>query len=278
MQMGTLANSRDCFNPQTNMTFLQKQGRDAYLPAKWYCEIGDTHSKTVVLAYGDSHARAMIPTLDKYGKATNTKIVFSSIGSCLPLTGVMVSTDYPNACREMGEKMIQLASEGEAKSRRIDRSLDGLSRCRKDSRRTLHHRRPGIAHRIERNSWPLPEAWNSRRANGGQPAPTHVGPYGKHSIYGQDPSDLRLNANAVTRHAYEQQDARENAILKSVASQYQTASVLEIGDALCNSKICPWAMQNSFSTTTRVTLATRERYSVYPLFAEHMDALLGRGT
>jgi peptidoglycan/LPS O-acetylase OafA/YrhL len=277
MQMGTLANSQDCFNPQTNMTFLQKQGRDAYLPAKWYCELGDTHSTTVVLAYGDSHARAMIPTLDKYGKATNTKIVFSSIGSCLPLTGVMVSTDYPNACREMGEKMIQLATEARPKAVVLIEAWTGYLGAGK-----IHVEHSITGGQALRTA--LSDTLALYQKLGIPVVLMEDNPHQRTSVptasirFTANPSDLRLNANAVTRHAYDKQDARVNAILKSVASQYKTASVLEIGDALCNSKICPWAMQNTFFYYDSGHLSDAGALRVYPLFAEHMDALLGRGT
>ncbi len=275
MQLGSLANSRDCFNPQTKMTFLQKQGRDAYLPDKWYCEIGDPNSETVVLAYGDSHARAMIPTLDKYGKATNTRIVFSSIGSCLPLTDVIVRTDYSNECRELGEKVTHFASEMRPKAvvlieawtsymgagtMHIQHSVTGLPALRTALTETLgFYQKLGIPVVLVEDN------------------PHQSTPVPKASIrFAVDPSAQQLNANAVTRLGYEQRQAGANSILKSVASQHPLASVLEVANALCNADTCPWATQHEFLYYDSGHLSEAGALQVYPTFAAHMNAILKR--
>lgn len=276
MQLDTLADSRDCFNPQTKMTFLQKRNRDAYLPDKWYCEIGDTQSKTIVLAYGDSHARAMIPTLDKYGKATNTRIAFSSIGSCLPLTDVIVRTDYPNACRELSEKVAHFASEVRPKAVvlieawasymdagkiHVQHSITGGQALRATLSKTL-----GLY-----QSLGIPVVLMEDNPHQYTPVPMA-------SIrFAVNPSDQRLNASAVTRFGYEQQQARANSILKSVASQYSLASVLGVGNALCNAHICPWATQHEFLYYDSGHLSAAGALQVYPAFAAHMNEILGRG-
>ncbi|CAM5365126.1 Acyltransferase OS=Rhodanobacter lindaniclasticus OX=75310 GN=B1991_04940 PE=4 SV=1 [Rhodanobacter lindaniclasticus] len=275
MQLGSLASSRDCFNPQASMTFLQKRGGDTYLPDPWYCEIGDTHADTTVLAYGDSHARAMIPTLDKYGKATHTRIAFSSIGSCLPLAGITVRTDYPDACRELGERATRFAGEMRPKAVVLIETWASYAR-------------PGVIH--DQHAVTGEQALRSALN-------TTLGTYQKLGIpvvlmednphqhtsvpkasirFAKDPSDKQLNVTAVTRASYEQQQAAANSILESVASQYPLASVLKIGDALCDADICPWAAQHEFLYYDSGHLSEAGALRVYPVFATHMNAVLGR--
>ncbi|MFC5524287.1 acyltransferase family protein [Rhodanobacter ginsengisoli] len=272
MQLGALADSRDCFNPQTRMTLLQKRGRDAYLPDKWYCEIGDTHSKAVVLAYGDSHARAMIPTLDKYGKATNTRIVFSSIGSCLPLTDVIVRTDYPNACRELSEKVSHFANEARPKAVVL---IEAWASYMGTGEIHIQHSSTGA----QALRTALNETLGFYQNLGIPVVLMEDNPHQRTSVpkaairFAKNPSDKQLNASAVTRPRYEQQQAGANSILKSVASQYSLASVLGVGDALCNADICPWATQHEFLYYDSGHLSEAGSLQVYPVFAAHMNAI-----
>lgn len=275
MKLGSLATSQDCFNPQTRMTFLQKQARDSYLPDEWYCEMGDTGSHTVVLAYGDSHARAMIPTLDKYGKATNTRIVFSSIGSCLPLKGVIVQTDYSDACRELGDKTIQFAGKmrpkavvlieswtsymGPGKIRVQQHSVTGEPALRMALAETL-----GVYQKLG-----VPVVLMEDNPHQRTPVP-------KASIrFAVDPSDDQLNVDAVTRSEYEHRQAQANSVLEASAAQYSLASVLKVADALCNADICPWATGHEFLYYDSGHLSATGSLKVYPLFAAHMNAVLG---
>jgi peptidoglycan/LPS O-acetylase OafA/YrhL len=277
MQLGTLANSRDCFNPQTKMTFLQRQRGDAYLPDKWYCEIGDTHSKTVVLAYGDSHARAMIPTLDKYGKTTHTKIVFSSIGSCLPLTGVTVTiTDYPNECHELSERVARFAREDRPKAVILIEAWASYLGAGK-----IHTRNSITGAQALRIT--LSETIGTYQKLGIPVVLMEDNPRQRTSVpkasirFATNPSDQGLNASAVTRHGYEKQQAEANSILKSVASRYQTVSVLQVGNALCNVRICPWTMQGKFLYYDSDHLSAAGALQVYPTFATYMNGILNHG-
>lgn len=273
MQMDALANSRDCFNPQTKMTFLQKQGRDAYLPDKWYCELGDTHSTAIMLAYGDSHARAMIPALDTYGKATRTKIVFSSIGSCLPLTDVIVHTDYPNACRELGEKATHFASEVQPEAVVLIEAWAGYMGAEKIQ--IQHSITGGQALRTA-----LSETLGFYQKLGIPIVLMEDNPQQRQSVpkarirFSENPSDQRLNATALARVGYEHQQADANGILESVASQYPLASVLRVGNALCNADICPWAMQHELLYYDSGHLSAAGSLQVYPVFVAHMNAIL----
>lgn len=273
MQMGALANSRDCFNPQTQMTYLQKQGHDAYLPKKWYCQLGNTQSRTTVIAYGDSHARALIPTLDKYGKATNMRIVFASIGSCLPLAGVTVHTDYPDACRALGEKVIRLAGEIRPKAVVLIEDWTGYLGA---GRIQVRHSITGAkALRIALgNTLGLYQ-------NMGIPVvlmqdnPHQRTQVPKASIrFARNPSDEKLNATAVTRAGYEKHQSRVNSILQSVASKYPRASVLKVASALCNTDICPWVRQHQFLYYDPGHLSATGALQVYPVFASHMNAIV----
>lgn len=279
MQMGTLANSGDCFNPQTKMTLLQRQRHDGHLPDPWYCEIGDTHSGALVLAYGDSHARAMIPTLDKYGKATRTRIVFSSIGSCLPLANVTVRTDYPDACRELGEKASRFASEMRPGAVVLIEAWASYIGAGK-----IHVRQSVTGAQALRTA--LDETLAMYQALGipvvlMQDNPRQRTSVPKASIrFAVDPSDQRLNAGAVTRLGYVRQQAEANAILGSVAARYPLSSVLEVGNALCDEDICPWARRHEFLYYDSDHLSAAGALQVYPAFLAHMNAVstLGRAS
>jgi peptidoglycan/LPS O-acetylase OafA/YrhL len=272
MRLGSLGDSPYCFNPQSRMTTLQKQRNPGYLPEPWYCEFGDTSSSAAILVYGDSHARAMIPTLDKYGKAVHARIVFSSIGSCLPLSDVTVRTDYPHACRELSQKAIDFANETRPKAvvlieawanylgaGKIHAQTDatGESALRLGLGKTLDlYQGLGIPVVLMEDN------------------PHQLTPVPKASIrFAENPLDQQLNANAVTLPGYEQQQAGANSILESVASRYPLASVLKMGGALCNASICPWAMQHEFLYYDSGHLSEAGALKVYPVFAAHMNAL-----
>jgi hypothetical protein len=275
MQLGALADSRDCFNPQTKMTMLQKHRAADYLPEQWYCQLGDARSNDVILVYGDSHARAMIPTVDKYGNATHVRIAFASIGSCLPLSGVTVRADYPDACQELSQKATHFASEVRPKAVvlieawanylgagkiHVQPDATGESALRLGLGETLSfYQRLGIpVVLMEDNPHQLKEV-------------------PKASIrFTQDPTDKQLNATAVTRLGYEQQQAGANSILKSVASQYPLASVLWVDNALCRADMCPWATQHEFLYYDSGHLSDAGALQVYAVFAAHMSAALNR--
>jgi hypothetical protein len=277
MALGSLANSRDCFNPQTKLTLLQKQRLGEYLPEQWFCEVGAIHSNTVVLAYGDSHARAMIPTLDKYGKAANIKIVFSSIGSCLPLTGVVVRSDYPDACHELSQKAIHFAQATRPKAVVLigawasylaaGKIRTGSSATGEPALRMALDETLAFYQRLE-----IPVVLMEDNPHQRTSVP-------KASIrFTANPSDRTLNVGAVTRRGYTQQQAKVGAILQSVASQYPLASVLQVGDALCDVEICPWARQHEFLYYDSDHLSAAGALQVYPLFAARMKAVLLHGS
>lgn len=273
MQLGTLANSRDCFNPQTKMTYLQRQKHDAYLPEKWFCQLGDRKSRTTVIAYGDSHARAMIPTLDKYGKARKIRIVFASIGSCLPLTGVRVRTDYPDSCHAMGEKVIQLASKIRPKAVVVIEDWTGYIG---PGRIQVQHAITGAkALRIGLD--------NTVGAYQKMDIPVVLmedNPHQRTQVpkanirFARNPSDRKLNATAVTRVGYEEHQSNVNSILQAVASKYSNASVLQVASALCNPERCPWVRKHQFLYYDPGHLSAAGALQVYPVFAAHMNAIL----
>lgn len=275
MQMGALAHSMACFNPQTKMTFLQKQERDSYLPKKWYCTLGDTHSQTTILAYGDSHARAMIPTLDKYGKATHTKIIFASIGSCLALKGVIAYTDYPDACRELGEKAIHFAGTTRPRAVVLIEDWTGyLGAGRINARHTMTGA-PALR-------FALNETLGAYQKLGIPVLILEDNPHQNMRVpkarirFARNPSARELNAHAVKRATYEKRQSGVDSLLKSVASIHPLASVMGIGDALCNTDICPWVTQHEFLYYDPGHLSAAGALKVYPVFASHMDTILGK--
>ena len=273
MELGSLANSGDCFNPQIKMTFLQKQDNGRSLPDRWYCELGDIHSKDVIVAYGDSHARAMIPTLDKYGKATHTRIVFSSIGSCLPLPAVVVRTDYSGACQELGRNLENFARAKQPKAAilieawasylvpgklRTQNAVTGAEALRTALNETL-----GAFQKLD-----IPVVLMADNPSQRTQVP-------KAGIrFSANPSDHALNTTAVTRREYEKKQAAVNSILESAAHQFTLASVLRVDDALCNESTCPWAMHNEFLYYDSGHLSAAGALQVYPVFAQHMNETL----
>lgn len=274
MQLGALADSRDCFNPQTKMTMLQKQRRADYLPEQWYCELGETRSSAVILVYGDSHARAMIPALDKYGKSAKVKITFASIGSCLPLTGISVSTDYPDACHELSLKATHFASEVRPKAVVLIEAWASYIAEGKIHAQSAATGKPALRIALSETlafyqELGIPMVLMEDNPNQRTPVP-------KASIrFAVDPSDQTLNASAVTRLGYKQQQAGVNSILKSAASRYPLASVLEVGDALCGTAICPWARNHEFLYYDSGHLSEAGALQVYPALEAHMSSVLG---
>ena len=275
MRLGPLGDSPDCFNPQTRMTTLQRQRNTGYLPERWYCELGDTRSSDVILVYGDSHARAMIPTLDKYGKAAHAKVVFSSIGSCLPLSGITVHTDYPDACRELSQKAIDFANETRPEAVVLIEAwanyLGGGKIHAPTDATGETALRLGLAKTLDfYQDLGIPVVLMEDN-------PHQLTPVPKASIrFAANPLDEKLNANAVTLSGYERQQAAANSILESAASDYPLASVLKVRNALCRASICPWALQHEFLYYDSGHLSEAGALKVYPLFAAHMNSLRHR--
>lgn len=277
IRLGPLATSRDCFNPQTKITLLQKLNGDTYLPKRWYCELGDTHSESIILAYGDSHARAMIPALDKYGRAAHMKVVFSSIGSCLPLPNIRISSDYPLACSELGKKVFQLAKALAPKVIVIIEAWGNYL-----GRGTVNVQegtvggealRSGLNKALARyQSLKIPVMLMEDNPHQRTPPPKARIRFATH------PSDEQLNTSAVTLFKYEQQQSKANSILESTAAKYPVASVVRVAKALCNVDVCPWTIHHEFLYYDAGHLSEAGALRVYPVLAVDMRTLLDRGS
>ena len=271
MRLGALADSRDCFNPQATMTTLQKR-REGPLPKRWYCELGDPAAAAVILVYGDSHARAMIPALDKYGKARRARVVFASIGSCLPLSGITVRTDYPEACAELSRKAIGFAGDTRPRAVVLIEAWSNYLGAGK-----IHAHPDSSGESALRSA--LGKTLGAYQRMGIPVVLVEDNPHQPTSVpkasirFAANPRDEQLNSLAVTRLGYEQQQATANAMLESVATHYPSASVLKVGDALCRADICPWATQHEFLYYDSGHLSEAGALKVYPAFAAHMDAL-----
>lgn len=273
MQMSPLADSSSCFNPQSRMTYLQRLRNKTALPSDWYCTLGDTHATTTVLAYGDSHARAMIPTLDRYGKTEHVRVVFSSIGSCLPLTGVQERTDYAAACAGLGRQSLQYAVEHQPRA--VVMIAAWSSYLRKDTLRegnttgaaALSAGLGNTLAQYQRLKIPVLLMEDNPLQRTAPP---------KARIrFSAHPSDTALNANAISRTRYEQQQADANAILQNVATGFPLASVMNVEKALCDASVCPWARDVTLLYYDSGHLSAAGSLRVYPEFAARMNAILG---
>ena len=216
----------------------------------------------------------MIPTLDKYGKATDIRIVFASIGSCLPFSELIVHTDYPDACRELSQKATQFASAVRPKAVVLIEAWASYIAAGKIHAQTNVTGGPALRIGLDTTL--------GFYQNLGIPVvllednPHQLTSVPKASIrFAENPSDQQLNASAVTLPGYERQQAAVNSILQSVASQYPLASVLGVRNALCLADICPWAMQHEFLYYDSDHLSEAGALRVYPVFAAHMNATMG---
>lgn len=273
VQMSPLAESGSCFNPQVRMTFLQKRGGEQYLPLNWYCELGDASSETVVLAYGDSHASAMIPALDKYGKTAHVKVVFAAVGSCLAMTDLIVHGDYPHACAALSKKTIQFATATRPNAVVLIESWTGYLGVGKAQVGAADHGDMALRLALHRTlgqyqSLGIPVVLMEDN-------PLQRAQVPKASIrFATAPTDHELNAGAITTSDYARQQARANSILASVASHYPSASVLKIDGALCNATVCPWALHGQFLYYDSGHLSVAGAMQVYPLLAARLRDLV----
>lgn len=275
IRMGPLANSRDCFNAQASMTFLERmRARDA-LPAKWYCVLGDINSKDAVFAYGDSHARAMIPALDKYGRDFHVRVVFASIGSCLPLLDLVVDTEYPRACSALGRRMIERAADIRPRAIvlvaawgsylnpkyiRVAKGGSAVATFRSGLSETLKsYKRLGVPVLIMEDN----------------PSQHGVVPIAR-IRFDQDPTDANLNATAITADAYQRQQESVNAVLQAGVADDPQASIVAPGSQLCNADICPWVINHQFLYYDSGHLSETGALRVYPLLAAQLNRLVAK--
>lgn len=55
---------------------------------EWFCNLGDKNNKTLIFAYGDSHALSMVPALEFFAKQNDINIQFTGASGCPSLLGV----------------------------------------------------------------------------------------------------------------------------------------------------------------------------------------------
>jgi hypothetical protein len=272
--MSPLAQSGKCFNPQARMTFIQKRKSKSALPKDWYCTLGDANSSVVVLAYGDSHAGALIPALDKYGTHAHVRVVFTAIGSCMALSGLIVRTDYPAACRDITRQTMRFASQTHPRAVIVMEAWTGYLRGGTIRTSTGKKGTDALAFALHKTleqyqalGIPVVLVEDNPHQPGNAVPKARI-------RFAKNPTDRELNANAITRAQAAQQQAKVNAVLKSAASQFPSVSTFGVASALCNNEICPWARDQTFLYYDSGHLSISGALQVYPKLEAHMRKVL----
>src|SRR5699024_1414931 len=264
-------------------------GADAYLPTNWYCELGNTDADTLILAYGDSHARSMIPALDKYGEDTNTRIIFASIGSCLQLLGITSNaSQYPRACSAMSRRVIELAKK------KMPAAVVLISTWKS-------YMRPGgleltpipkdliIAPAADVDMTASTEDVMATGLNNTlsyyhalaipvlllKDNPHQAGSIPKAVIrFDPDPNDAKLNREAISLAHYKHKQSAANDLLESAASPYSNAHIFNTAKALCDADTCPWARGGRLLYYDSTHLSVAGAMEVYPLLAYSLNQII----
>lgn len=263
-------------------------------PSQWSCTLGDADAAQWVGVMGDSHAMAMIPALNAWGRSAHIRVVFASQDSCLSLmdTYRLSKGRYGGIdCMVQVRKMAVLAQ----------------------------HTHPRALIVIQR--WPIDLHW--RNASGAPQtaywrhgALRKTGVYGKRAlIHGLDttlawyaalrvpvvlvennprqgaklaselaavrfarrPSDAVFNANAepLARHRHE--EAGIDHVLATAAARYPSVTVINLDTALCGPHICPLVKGGRFLYhDDNAHLSVAGSMLVYPLLRKHMRQVLTR--
>lgn len=269
----------ECYN-------LNKDGPN--LPRRWYCELGKTNAATWILAYGDSHTFGLLPALDEYGKATNIKIVFSSIPRCLALLNVHVHDDIGPACEDMANRAAKLANQKNKPSAVV------LAH-----RWTAYTGWPGHTAPV----WNISNKYfdhnkghiNTRYTTFIDGLNTTLSYYDSLNIPAvlieDNPSqpgklpildfDIRfgidfnkINKTSIDFLTHQKNQAEVNNILATVTKKYKNASTLNTDEVLCNTVNCPWEINGNFLTIDGEHLSTTGAMLVYPLLRKHLNLVL----
>ena len=258
------------------------------LAKDWYCELGDRHATTWIMVYGDSHARSMIPALDRYGQRTHVRVVFAAYSACLPLLGVSVDAATGQACAELARAAVAYAATHHPElvvfvqrwtyyvglqskphgPRQIqsnlgspdpgEKTLTGIAALRRGLELTMA--------RYQSLGIPVLLMEDNPRQLGDIPL----------GVLRFTTSVRALNSNSVTLTEHREEQAATNALLVSMERRFSNVHVLNTDGALCGPKICPWVNGGKFLYFDPDHLSISGAMRVYPLLTAQLDCLLRR--
>lgn len=271
--------AQECFDLTTNNI----------LDEKWSCTLGDTSSHTWITAYGDSHALSLMPTLDRYGKEHNVRVIFAGVSACPPLLNTYPERAFAAACLDLSRRMATLAE---------DHAVAAVILIARWTYYTGGTTRPNDIQRIRSSgSETKPSNANVRGAAALQKGlDTTLARYQALNIpvvlvednpqqltgvpasavrFDKGLTDSTFNSEAVTLAEHHRNQSEANRILESEASRYPLASILNTDQALCNHSVCPWARGGRFLYFDDDHLSNAGAMVVYPILEEHLNRVLG---
>lgn len=252
-----------------------------------YCVLGDVKGKVALMVHGDSHAMALIPAFDRYGKTRHVRVVFSSQNGCLPLIGTFLDSDYEAPCQRLKQVMESMPREEKISAVVI------ISRWTEHTHSTT---RPDEYRPVFANlkSGQVVEGIAALKVG----LKTTLGVYQSQKIpvvlvqdspqqqdYLRFDSAIRFHAStslasldgtAVSLAEHKRNQAEVNRLLESVVAQFPTdSSILNTDAAMCNDQFCPWTKDGLSLYKDDDHLSTAGAMEIYPLLAQHLDRVLG---
>ena len=244
---------------------------------RFSCFLGEVGAKQTMVVYGDSHAMALLPAFEQYGKDRGVQIVFASQDACLPLSGVRVSDDAAS-CAAMVRKMVSLASTTNAflavlvahwsvyQSDQVGhvpfatgeegKELFGSSALKVGLRATLE----------KYKSMRIPIVFiedNPRQV-------TKLRLDGFIRFSGAAYFNL-MNRESVSLAEHKSFQAKVNEIIEDEVSGYRQASVFNTDVALCRESVCPWVRNGKILYHDEDHLSVAGAMEIYPLLKRYLD-------
>lgn len=232
-----------------------------------FCEVGDVAAPRWVLAYGDSHARSLLPALDAYGKAAHVRVVFAALPGCLSLVDFSyTSQPAGDACARLGPVLADKAWTHKASAVvLIDSWINYVgsvaavvpeARFRQALRATL----------------------DAYQAHGIPVLLLEDNPHQRMGLLGTlrfgTVTDRKINASAVSLAEHRALQAEANRLLEALVAGRPLASVLSLDDALCQGGVCPWVRAGRFLYFDSSHLSVDGARQVYPALARRLDEIL----
>lgn len=234
------------------------------LAADGYCTLGDKQARTWLMAYGDSHAQAMLPALDRYGRQAGVRVIFTSEPACLSLLDHAYKGEgaLGQSCRALGPAMARLAARQkpaglvmiQAWNFYLDRRVDEASFARQLESTLQYYKRLAVPVLLLTDN------------------PTQT--LTPQTAIRFSHSDRQVNESAVSRSRHDKENHRANRVLQELAQTVPGAHLLKTDAALCDSQHCPWASRGQLLYTDENHLSPTGAMQVYPLLRRQLDRLL----
>lgn len=258
----------------------------------WNCTLGQEDAPRWVLAYGDSHARALIPALDRYGHEAGIRIEFRGGDGCLVLLGLH-DPEVGSKCRKVARDATDVAvterPAGIVIVQRWTAYVGGL--VQSTDVHSIHYIGDGPATktailgaeamRLALDKTLLRYAGRHvpvllLKDNPVQPtrAPDFAIRFAR-TRSGLAAAIDSINSSAVSRAMYGNDQAKANRVIDDVAAKYPFVSVLDVTPAMCGDRSCPFATREGFLYADDDHLSTLGAMRVYPLLADRLNRLLG---